>query len=74
MDHIIEDGICKVGSGWEDEEIGIDNPRLIGGFFASGEGLEDHVARSASLFYCTSFRSLSHACPALNYSGDKPPG
>jgi hypothetical protein len=37
LDHI-EDGIFRVGSGREDEEIGMDDPRLIGRFFVSGEG------------------------------------
>jgi len=46
-----EDGICRVGSGREDKEIGIDDPRLIVGFFASGEGLDHYGTRSASLFY-----------------------
>ena len=32
LDHI-EDGICRVGSGREDEEIGIDDPRLITKYF-----------------------------------------
>jgi len=53
LDHI-EDGIFRVGSGREDEEIGMDDPRLTGGFSASGEGLEleeDHGTRSISLFH-----------------------